>query len=138
MESMRLLAILRHLLIVVKLTIIVVGALALLNFAMINSSRPLLRVAQVDGVSMEPTLDHGEEAVFVRGPYKVGSIVLANVGDSQPVVKRVVVEVYGNIYLKGDNAEMTESYIVSPEDVLGVMAAHSGIRLPMLQADDIS
>lgn len=116
-----------------KLVIILAGVVATISLAMAGSPRPLVRVVRVDGDSMVPTLRSGEELLFARAPWRVGSIVLANVGDTEPVVKRVMATLPGStILLQGDNWEISEIYSVQPSDLLGVCVARSIVRLPSL------
>lgn len=116
-----------------KLAVLFAGSVATVALAMLGSDKPLVRVARVDGVSMAPTLRAGEELLFARKPWHVGDIVLANVQDTEPVVKRIVATVPGSaIILAGDNRGVSEIYSVHPADLLGVCIARSVVKLPSL------
>ena len=134
-SNMRSIGPLGHVGTAIKASIIAMGIVAGLNFAMLGSHRPLVRLARVDGYSMDPTLINGEDLLFARKSWHVGSIVLADVGEPDPVVKRVVA-VYGDrVGLNGDNRLVSESYTVRPEDILGVMMIRSRLVMPTLRTD---
>ncbi|MCD6350627.1 MAG: S24/S26 family peptidase [Armatimonadetes bacterium] len=110
--------------------ILAAGAAAVLMLVSTQSPRPPVCLAVVDGRSMVPTLWPGEEVLFVRGPWHPGSIVLADVGEDDPVVKRVLGCTSLGVVLAGDNRETTEWYAVEPEDIWAVMLFKMPFRSP--------
>ncbi len=78
---------------------------------------------------MLPTLSNGDWLLFVRQMVKVGDIVLADFDEDGYLVKRIMRIVpalepaYGDYIavLTGDNTEITGTYRIWPQDILGVM-----------------
>jgi signal peptidase I len=69
---------------------------------------------------MEPTFHDGDRLLFARLPWEQGDVVLAEVGEEDPVIKRVTEVSSEGIHLTGDNQEVTESYDTVPRAVEGV------------------
>jgi len=84
-------------------------------------SCPLLCLVQIEGHSMEPTLHSGCEALFARLPWTSGDIILADVGESSPVVKRVAGHQGDYVLLQGDNRVLSADYLVSRQSVEAVL-----------------
>lgn len=115
-----------------ELVIGCLGLLAIVNLATINEAHPPLRIMQVSGQSMEPTLHDGEQLVFGRFPWHLGGVVLAEVEEG-PVVKRVVGLRKGNLLLSGDNKEISATYEVPPESLIGILFCRSPFHSPFAQ-----
>jgi phage repressor protein C with HTH and peptisase S24 domain len=124
MERMR--TLIRKTLGVSKCLVIGAGVVAAVDLAFVDSPRPPLCIVQVDGSSMSPTLHPGDRLFVARLPWERGSIVIADVGESHLVVKRVVVAHPEFVGLMGDNRELSESFVVPPDHVKGVLVC----RLP--------
>ena len=101
--------------------VILLGVLAGLHLASLHGGKPWVRVVQVQGGSMLPTLRDGQRVIFVRLAWHVGSIVLANVGEDEPVIKRVVGMHEGLLVLVGDNRAVSAHYVVKPSALEGVL-----------------
>ena len=82
------------------------------------------RLAIVDGDSMLPTLRHGDWLLFLRRPFSIGQIVLADLDPREYIVKRVAqIKQCGNlpvVTLAGDNAAVSGTYLVRASDIMGV------------------
>ena len=107
--------------------VLAVGLVGVLHLVGMQSNRPLIFIAQVDGESMEPTLHDGQQLVCVRAPWDEGDIVVADVGESCLVVKRVVSRRGQEVRLVGDNRAHSESYQVRPEAIRSVMLCRLGV-----------
>jgi len=73
---------------------------------------------------MLPTLHNGDWLLFLRWPFDLADIVLADFGEDGYLVKRITRIVDGNptvIKLTGDNTEISGTYLMLKEDILGVM-----------------
>ena len=108
--------------------IIVAGGLAWLHLAGLNSPHPLVRFVQVEGESMLPTFQPGEQLLFVRRPWKIGSVVLADVGEDKAIVKRVVGFRNGRVLITGDNKAVTASYEIPPDKIVATLLIPTGVR----------
>lgn len=108
--------------------------LAGLHIACWGVEHPLVRFVQVQGDSMEPTLLSGDRLLFVRRPWKLGSIVLVDVGEAGPVVKRVLKLVNKRICLCGDNKKISEVYWVNPEQIQCVMLCRVSLPVSLAAA----
>ena len=97
------------------------GVAGVLHVVSKQCNRPLVFIAEVDGESMTPTLQDGERLVCVRAPWGEGDIVVADVGESCLVVKRVDSRHGQEVRLIGDNRAHSESYCVQPEAIKSVM-----------------
>ena len=106
---------------IAKILLIIAGILATVHLVYLHSERPLLRLARVSGNSMEPTLKQGDRVLFARRTWRVGSIVLANVGEDAPVIKRVQHTTDGSIFVNGDNKEVSQTYWLRSHQIVGVM-----------------
>lgn len=113
-----------------ELAILSLGVLALVHLASLNSPNLLLCLAQIEGRSMEPTLLPGDQIVFARLPWHSGSIVLAEVGDSRPVIKRVIEVRPDRVTLCGDNRRHSEAYLVSPDCIGPVFVCRPPVHSP--------
>lgn len=123
----------RHLLIsllgvVLVSPLLLVGAVALLHLLGLNSPHPLVRLAVVEGSSMEPTFHPGEQLLFLRRPWHKGSVVLADVKEPNPVVKRVMDVWSGKVLLTGDNQEVTATYLVDPDAIIATYCCRTGLK----------
>jgi len=72
----------------------------------------------VDGESMSPTLEHGDALVVARLPAGPGDVVVAQLPDGTPVVKRIHTLRGGDVHLMGDNPA-SAAYVVGTRAVLG-------------------
>lgn len=122
---------------VVVTSLITSGVLASLLLLSAHAARPVLFLVQVDGMSMYPTLQPGNELLFARVPFVTGDIVLADVGESYPVVKRVDYIDRRVIDLAGDNRACSQSYQVVGSSLLGVMVCKLPFSSPLRQAGEI-
>jgi len=109
------------------------GALvAMLHLGGLTAQHPLIQFVQVTGNCMEPTLQAGDRALFVHRSWKPGSIVLADVGEDEPVIKRIgAITLNGYVYLCGDNTKASQTYWVPSGQIQSVMLCRIPIRLPM-------
>ena len=124
---------LRALLAVTRAPVIVLGLLAGLHLASLNSQTPLFCLVQIDGQSMEPTFRHGEQAAFARLPWRLGSVVVADVGEPDLVVKRVLYSWKGTIFISGDNTEVSETYRVAESDIRAVLLCRVPFSSPVAE-----
>ena len=116
----------------VKILVIVVGLLAGVHIVCLFCDHPLVRLVEVTGRSMAPTLMPGDKVLFVRRSWRVGSVVLAEADEAGPVmvIKRVVRSQGNKVFITGDNKEKSESYQVNPDKILGVMLWHIDLTPP--------
>ena len=56
----------RILLKIAKVLLVLVGLVAALHVVCLLCQRPLVRLIQVDGISMQPTFEPGDRLLFVR------------------------------------------------------------------------
>lgn len=117
-----------------KIVLGVVALIAVLHLAFRDSDQPPVRLVQVSGESMAPTLMPGERLLFIRGPWQMDSIVLADVGEDALVVKRVVQSIGDSVYLCGDNKVASETYWVPAEQIECVLLCRVPFRLPSAEA----
>ena len=113
-----------------KVLLVLAGLVALLHLTCILCQRPLVRLIQVAGTSMQPTFDPGDRLLFVRKHFEPGSVVLADAGEDGLVVKRVVDLRNGEVRLVGDNSEHSAVYDLPRSAVLGVYAGKVPLKLP--------
>jgi signal peptidase I len=112
----------------VAVPVIVAGSLATLHIAGRDSAQPLVRFVAVEGRSMLPTYQPGEALLFVRRPWQKDSVVLADVGEDKPIVKRVEGVRGVQVLITGDNREVTATYLISPERIIGTLFARTGVH----------
>ncbi len=124
----------RILLRIAKVLLVLVGLIAVLHLTCILCKRPLVRLIQVDGISMQPTFDPGERLLFIRRHFEPDSIVLADAGADGLVVKRVLDLTDGEVRLVGDNSEHSAVYDLPRSAVLGVYVGKVPLKLPCCQA----
>jgi hypothetical protein len=109
-----------------KFAVVGLGLLAAIAVMSTGSAHPPLRIVQVTGNSMTPTYLHGEQLVFTQANWRVGSVVLADVGDGIPVIKRIEAIGASGIHLVGDNPTVSLTYTVPPSAIVGTCA----LKLP--------
>jgi len=124
---------LRSLLALSQVPVILLGALAGLHFLSLRSAHPVFCLVQIDGQSMEPTFMPGEQAAFARLPWKRGSVVVADVGETDLVVKRVAVTTNDKVLITGDNRKVTETYRVDRDDIRAVLVCRIPFTSPMAE-----
>ena len=95
------------------------GILAVLHMTGRESREPRVRFAVVVGQSMLPTFKQGDGLVFARLRWHEGDVVLADVGEPDPVVKRVDQVQLDYVHLLGDNRSRSAAYTVPREKVMG-------------------
>lgn len=121
-----------------QLAILLLGLLAMCCLLSARAGNPIICVVQVEGSSMSPNLQDGERVVFAHLPWHVGSVVLADVGEEEPVIKRVVTTKAHRLLLVGDNWRVSKQYIVRPKQVMAVMMCklplHSKARVETASA----
>ncbi len=106
---------------VFKVLALTLGLVAVLHFVTAEYGCPLVFMVEVEGASMEPTLESGERVLFIRRPWQQGDVVVADVGEDKLVVKRVVRRWHQWAYLAGDNRAISRDYWVQPADIRSVM-----------------
>lgn len=111
----------------VAVPVIVAGSLAALHIAGRDSAHPRVRFVTVEGESMLPTYRPGEMLLFTRGPWREGSVVLADVGEDKPIVKRVAGLRQGQVLVTGDNRDVTATYLISPERIIATLLLRTGL-----------
>ena len=123
-----------------RVLIMVTGIVGCLHLASMNSSKPLLLIAEVEGTSMEPTLQPGAHLLCVRAPWHEGDIVVAWAGEDGLVVKRVAGRRGDTAYLQGDNRASSQDYVVNSRDIRTVMLCRltlpRGLAASAAAADD--
>ena len=95
------------------------GILAVLHMTGRDSNEPKVRFAVVVGQSMLPTFKQGDGLVFARLRWHEGDVVLADVGERDPVVKRVDQVKLDYVHLMGDNRAKSAVYTVPRERIMG-------------------
>ena len=113
-----------------KVLLVLVGLIAVLHLTCILCQRPLVRLIQVGGISMQPTFQPGDRLLFVRRHFEPGSVVLADTGEDGLVVKRVLGLKGDTVRMVGDNAEHSAVYELRRSAVLGVYAGKVPLKLP--------
>ncbi len=112
---------------VAKVIVLLLGIAAIGHFASVKCNHPLLFLSEVQGKSMQPTLEPGERIVCVRVGWQQGDIVLADVGEDNLVVKRVA-EYRGQwVHLTGDNEQISRNYWVFPQQIKSVMVCRLAV-----------
>jgi len=114
--------------------LILVGVVVLLHLICLLCQRPLVRLVEVEGNSMQPTFAPGERLLFIRRHFEPGSIVIADAGDDGLVVKRVIDVTGGNVHLVGDNREESEEYDLPRAAVLCVYLFRFSLKVPCCKA----
>ncbi len=117
-----------------KVLLVLVGILAILHVVCLLCQRPLVRLAEVEGNSMQPTFAPGDRLLFVRWHFEPDSIVLADAGEDGTVVKRVVDVTEERVHLVGDNSEHSAVYDLPRSAVLGVYVGRFPLKLPCCKA----
>lgn len=112
----------------VVLPLLAAGAVAVAHLTELDSPHPLLRLVIVEGDSMLPTFQPGEQLLFVRKPWQEGSIVIADIGEPSAVVKRVVGRRGDRVIITGDNQQVTASYAVPPDRIIATFCCRTGLR----------
>ena len=128
-------ALLKTVKVAVIIVVVLVGLLAALHFVCLLCKHPLVRFVEVQGDSMEPTFQPGDRLLFIRKPFDVGSVVIANTDTDGLVVKRVMSEAGNVVRLGGDNVAQSATYQLTPDDIVGVFAGRLPLRLPCCPAD---
>ena len=124
----------RILLKVAKVFLVLVGILAALHVVCLLCKHPLVRLVEVEGVSMQPTFEPGDRLLFVREQFEPGSVVIAEAGEDGLVVKRVVDVTGGNVHLMGDNREESAEYYLPRTAVICVYLFQLPLKLPCCKA----
>ncbi len=119
---------------IAKVLLILVGILAILHVVCLLCKRPLVRLVEVEGISMQPTFAPGDRLLFVRRHFQPDSIVIADVGEDELVVKRVVRLTDGRVHLVGDNTEHSAEYDLPRSAILGVYVGKVPLKLPCCKA----
>jgi signal peptidase I len=104
------------------------GTIAELHLSGLHKPHPLLRLVIVEGESMEPTFHPGQQLLFVRRPWRQGSIVIADTGDSYEVVKRVVTQRGDTVVITGDNRAVTASYALPSDKIIATFCCRTGLK----------
>lgn len=117
-----------------KVLLVLTGVVAVLHLTCVLCQRPLVRLVEVDGMSMQPTFEPGDRLLFVRKHFQPDSIVLADAGEDGIVVKRVLHMGNGQVHLAGDNSEHTAVYDLPRSAVLGVYVGEVPLKLPCCKA----
>ena len=117
-----------------KVLLVLVGVLAALHVVCLLCQHPLVRLVEVEGISMQPTFAPGERLLFVRRHFEPGNVVLADAGDDGLVVKRVVDVTDGHVHLVGDNTEHSAVYDLPRSVVLCVYLFRFPLKLPCCKA----
>jgi len=115
-----------------KVIVLLLGLAAIAHFASVKCNYPLLFLSEVQGESMQPTLEPGERIVCVRAHWQSGDVVLADVGEDSLVVKRVAECESRRVHLTGDNEQMSCNYWVSPQQIKSVMLCR--LAMPSLHS----
>ena len=120
----------RRLVRVLAIVLIVLGLLAAAHFVCLLCRHPLVRLAEIAGDSMAPTLVEGDRVLFIRRPWQLRDIVLADVHEDAPVVKRILDIADSKLFLQGDNTEVSETYWITPDQIQGIMLGQIPFKLP--------
>ena len=116
--------------------VITSGVVALFLLYSAHTSKPMMCLVQIDGMSMYPTLRPGEQVLFARLPLAAGEIVLADVAEQLPVVKRIDRVQTRVILLDGDNRALSATYTTTAANVIGVMLCKLPFSSPLPQVSD--
>lgn len=84
---------------------------------------------------MEPTLLDGDGVLFVRRQWEINDIVLADVAEEDPVVKRIVDAADGKLHLRGDNVAVSETFLITPDQIQGVLLCGCLLKLSWTKAN---
>jgi len=117
-----------------KVFLLLVGLVVLLHLVCLLCQRPLVRLVEVDGISMQPTFAPGDRLLFIRRHFQPDSIVLADAGDDGLVVKRVADVTDGRVHLAGDNSEHSAAFNLLRREVLGVYVGRFPLKFPCCKA----
>ena len=120
---------------VAAILLIVLGLLVAVHLVCLFCKHPLVRLVQIAGDSMEPTLSEGDRVVFVRYAWELGHIVLADVREDAPVIKRILDVADGKLYLGGDNTAVSETFWITPDQIQGIMLFRVPLKLPCCSAN---
>lgn len=114
-----------------RLSVIGGGVFAAVLLVSGQTDNPLLCLVQLEGRSMEPALQPGRELLFARLPWTTGDIILADVGESSPIVKRVAADKGENVLLQGDNRLLSIDYVVPRRSVQAVLLCRTPLTSPL-------
>ena len=78
-----------------------------------------MKIRRVVGMSMYPTLQHGQIVLAAKKSYRSGDVVIAR-QDSREVIKRIY-QKDSTISLVGDNPSSAKYENVSKSDIVGVV-----------------
>ena len=124
----------RTLLKAAKVFLVLVGLVVLLHLVCLLCRHPLVRLVEVDGVSMQPTFEPGDRLLFIRRPFEPDSIVIADADGDGLVVKRVVDVTGGHVRLVGDNRAESAEYDLPATAIVGVYLCRFPLKLPCCTA----
>ena len=124
----------RILLRIAKGLLLLVGLVVLLHLVCLLCQRPLVRLVEVEGDSMQPTFEPGDRLLFIRWHFEPGTIVIADAGGEGLLVKRVASVTDGRVLLVGDNSEHSAAFNLRRSEVLGVYAGGFPLKFPCCQA----
>jgi len=110
--------------------VLLTGACATVLLVGWRMERPPVRLVQVEGMSMYPTLKPGNALLFARVQFMPGSIVLAAVGEDEPVIKRITSINNTLVRLNGDNRDWSMTYRVPADSIRGVMVCRVPVQSP--------
>ncbi len=117
----------RLIMLAAKVIILLLGLAAILHFTSVKYNHPFLFLSEVQGKSMQPTLEPGERIVCARVGWQQGDIVLADIGEDSLVVKRVTERRGQWVHLTGDNEQISCTYWVYPQQIKSVMLCRLGL-----------
>lgn len=120
----------RKLWVTIEILVIAGGLLATVVLISARTATPAVCLVQVQGISMLPTLRPGDELLFARLPFVPGDVVLADVGEPDPVVKRIENIDRRIIFLAGDNRSCSATYRAARVSILAVMVCRTPFRSP--------
>ena len=113
---------------IILIPLLGVGAIAALHLIGLDEARPLVRIVIVEGKSMEPTFEPGEQLLFVRKEWGKGSIVIADIGEPTEVIKRVW-DVRGDeVIITGDNTQVTASYRLPKDKIIATFLCRTQLK----------
>ena len=117
-----------------RVTMVCGGLVAAVMLVSGLTKHPVLCLVQVDGRSMTPTLQPGQELIFARLPWCVGDIILADVAEPELVVKRVTAASPRMVELQGDNRRVSQDYVVPVRAVKAVLLCQTPLSSPLSRA----